>query len=330
MLNTIRTRIRLPWVASALSLLAISAFSVQAQTYPSRALRLVVPFAAGGSTDAIARLLAEKMTAGLGQPIVVENRPGAAGAIATEQVVKSAPDGYTILLATTSTHALLPLANPRVTFDPATSLASIGMVARAPNVLVVSPNLPVRTVQDLIALGRNQPKSLSFASSGNGAITHLVAESFNATAGIQAVHVPYKTGVQALTDIASGQVQFQFDSIVWTLPQARAGKVRALAVTGSRRSALAPELPTVAEAGLPGFEGVTWFGLVAPAATPHDILARLHSELQRALQGRDIQEKFAAQGAEPAPGTPEEMSRQMREDREKWAKVIQQAGVKFE
>ena len=330
MLNTIRTRIRLPWVASALSLLAISAFSVQAQTYPSRALRLVVPFAAGGSTDAIARLLAEKMTAGLGQPIVVENRPGAAGAIATEQVVKSAPDGYTILLATTSTHALLPLANPRVTFDPATSLASIGMVARAPNVLVVSPNLPVRTVQDLIALGRNQPKSLSFASSGNGAITHLVAESFNATAGIQAVHVPYKTGVQALADIASGQVQFQFDSIVWTLPQARAGKVRALAVTGSRRSALAPELPTVAEAGLPGFEGVTWFGLVAPAATPHDILARLHSELQRALQGRDIQEKFAAQGAEPAPGTPEEMSRQMREDREKWAKVIQQAGVKFE
>ena len=330
MLNTIRTRIRLPWVASALSLLAISAFSVQAQTYPSRALRLVVPFAAGGSTDAIARLLAEKMTAGLGQPIVVENRPGAAGAIATEQVVKSAPDGYTILLATTSTHALLPLANPRVTFDPATSLASIGMVARAPNVLVVSPNLLVRTVQDLIALGRNQPKSLSFASSGNGAITHLVAESFNATAGIQAVHVPYKTGVQALTDIASGQVQFQFDSIVWTLPQARAGKVRALAVTGSRRSALAPELPTVAEAGLPGFEGVTWFGLVAPAATPHDILARLHSELQRALQGRDIQEKFAAQGAEPAPGTPEEMSRQMREDREKWAKVIQQAGVKFE
>ena len=293
MLNTIRTRKRLPWVASALSLLAISAFSVQAQTYPSRALRLVVPFAAGGSTDAIARLLAEKMTAGLGQPIVVENRPGAAGAIATEQVVKSAPDGYTILLATTSTHALLPLANPRVTFDPATSLASIGMVARAPNVLVVSLSL------------RRQRQM-------------CIRDS------------PYKTGVQALTDIASGQVQFQFDSIVWTLPQARAGKVRALAVTGSRRSALAPELPTVAEAGLPGFEGVTWFGLVAPAATPHDILARLHSELQRALQGRDIQEKFAAQGAEPAPGTPEEMSRQMREDREKWAKVIQQAGVKFE
>ena len=328
--NPIRSRKRLQWLASALSLLAVSTLSVQAQTYPSRALKLVVPFAAGGSTDAIARLLADKMAAGLGQPIVVENRPGAAGAIATEQVVKSSPDGYTILLATTSTHALLPLANPRVTFDPATSLASIGMVARAPNVLVVSPSLPVRTVQDLIALGRTQPKSLSFASSGNGAITHLVAESFNSTAGIQAVHVPYKTGVQALADIASGQVQFQFDSIVWTLPQSRAGKVRALAVTGSRRSPLAPELPTVAEAGLPGFEGVTWFGLVAPAATPSDILARLHSELQRALQGRDIQEKFAAQGAEPAPGTPEEMSRQMREDREKWAKVIQQAGVKFE
>lgn len=314
----------------AIALSAFGALPVHAQTFPVRALKLVVPFAAGGSTDAIARLLAEKMSRGLAQPVVVENRPGAAGAIATEQVAKAPPDGYTLLLATTSTHALLPLANPRLAFDPATALVSVGMVARAPNVLVASPALPVRSMQELIALGRAQPNSLSFASSGNGAITHLVAEAFNASAGLQAVHVPYKTGVQALADLASGQVQFQFDSIVWTLPQARAGKVRALAVTGAQRSPLAPELPTVAEAGLPGFEGVTWFGLAAPAGTPRDIVVRLHAELQRALQGADVQERFAAQGAEPVPGAAEDMTRQMREDRAKWAKVIQQAGVKFE
>jgi tripartite-type tricarboxylate transporter receptor subunit TctC len=321
---------RRQWMLAVAGLLAASAMPAGAQGFPARPLKLVVPFAAGGSTDAIARLLAEKMSAGLGQAVVVDNRPGAAGAIATEQVTKSAPDGYTLLLATTSTHSILPLANPRLTFDPNTALAPVGMVARAPNVLVVSPGLAVRSVQDLVALGRSQPKALSFASSGNGAITHLVAELFNASAGIQAVHVPYKTGVQALTDLSSGQVQFQFDSIVWTLPQARAGKLRALAVTGSRRSALAPELPTVAEAGLPGFEGVTWFGLAVPAGTAREVQARLHSELQRALQGADIQERFAAQGAEPAPGTPEDMARQMREDRVKWGKVIQQAGVKFE
>lgn len=317
-------------LAAAAGLLTTAALPALAQAFPTRPLKLVVPFAAGGSTDAIARLLAEKMAAGLGQPVVVENRPGAAGAIATEQITRAAPDGYTLLLSTTSTHALLPLTNTHLSFDPATALAPVGMVASAPNVLVTSPGLPVRTVQDLIALARGRAVGLSFASSGNGSITHLVGESFKSSAGIQAVHVPYKTGVHALTDLASGQVHFQFDSIVWTLPQARAGKVKALAVTSTRRSPLAPELPTVAEAGLPGFEGVTWFGLAVPAGTPRNVVARLHSELQRALLAADVQERLGAQGVEPAPGTPEEMARQMSEDRLKWAKVIQQAGVKFE
>lgn len=317
-------------ITAAAGLLATGALPALAQAFPARALKLVVPFAPGGSTDAIARLLAEKMSTGLGQPVIVDNRPGAAGAIATEQVAKAAPDGYALLLATTSTHALLPLANPRLSFDPATALASLGMVARAPNVLVVSPSVPVRSVQDLITLARSRPGALSFASSGNGSITHLVGELFKSRAGIEAVHVPYKTGVQALTDLASGQVQFQFDSIVWTLPQARAGKLKALAVTGSSRSALAQDLPTIAEAGLPGFEGVTWFGLAVPAGTPRDIVARLHAELQRALQAPDMQERLAAQGVEPSPGTPEDMARQMREDRAKWGELIHKAGVKFE
>jgi len=325
-----RSIARRHWLALAAGLVATTSLPAQAQGFPARPLKLVVPFAAGGSTDAIARLLAEKMAAGLGQAMVVENRPGAAGAIATEQVARSPADGYTLLLSTTSTHAILPLANPKLSFDPATALATVGMVASAPNVLVAAPSLPVKSVQDLVAQAQSKPGALSFASSGNGTITHLVGELFKSSAGIQAVHVPYKTGVQALTDLSSGQVQFQFDSIVWTLPQAKAGKLKALAVTGAKRSALAPELPTVAEAGLPGFEGGTWFGLAVPAGTPREVVARLHGELQKALAAGDVQERFAAQGVEPAPGTPEDMARQMREDRVKWGKVIQQAGVKFE
>jgi tripartite-type tricarboxylate transporter receptor subunit TctC len=206
----------------------------------------------------------------------------------------------------------------------------VGLVARAPNVLVVGPGLGVGSVDELLKLARSRPAQLTFASSGTGSITHLVGELFAASGGIKAMHVPYKTGVQALPDVASGQVAFQFDSITWTVPQARAGKLRALAVTGPTRSPLAPDLPTVAESGLPGFEGITWFGFVAPAATPPDALARLGAELSRALANPEVREKLAAQGAEAATGQPQELSRLMREDGAKWAKVIRDAGVKFE
>ncbi len=317
-------------LAAAVLLATGAAALAWAQAWPGRPLKLVVPFAAGGSTDVIARLVGQKMADGLGQPVVVENRPGAAGAIATDQVAKAPADGYTLLMATTSTHAILPVANPKLPFDPVRDFASVGLVARAPNVLVASPVLQVNTVQELITLARSKPGQLSFASSGNGTITHLVAELFDNSAGIKAVHVPYKTGVQALADVVSGQVAFQFDSIVWTLPQVRAGKLKGLAVTGAKRSPLAPELPTVAESGLPGFEGVTWFGFAVPAATPKEVVVRLNTELNRALQSADIQEKFAAQGAEPAPGKPEDMAQLIREDTAKWGKVVRDAGVKFE
>lgn len=308
----------------------LAAAPAWAQTFPSRPLRLVVPFAAGGSTDVIARLVGQKMAEAMGQSVLVENRPGAAGAIATDQVAKAPADGYTLLMATTSTHSILPVANPKLPYDPVRDFASIGLVARAPNVLVVSPALQVNTVKELIALAKSKPAQLSFASSGNGTITHLVAELFNSSTGVQAMHVPYKTGVQALTDVVSGQVAFQFDSIVWTLPQVRAGKLKGIAVTGRTRSPLAPDLPTMAESGLPDFEGVTWFGFAVPAATPKDVVAKLNTELNRALQSRDVQDRMAAQGAEAAPGRPEDMTNLAREDTAKWGKVIRNAGVKFE
>jgi tripartite-type tricarboxylate transporter receptor subunit TctC len=311
-------------------LLTIAAADAVAQAYPTRPLRLVLPFAAGGSTDAIARLVGQKMSESLGQPVVVENKPGAAGAIASQQVAGAPADGYTLLMATTSTHAILPVVNPKLTYDAVKDFAPIGVVARAPNLLVVSPTIAAGTVKELIELARSSPGQLSFASSGAGTITHLVAELFKSSAGIKAEHVPYKTGVQALPDLISGQIAFQFDSIVWTLPQVRAGKLKGVAVTGLERSRLAPELPTVAESGLPGFEGVTWFAFVAPAATPPEIIVRLNRDLNQALASADIQDKLAAQGAEPAPGAPEDLARLMRDDRVKWGRVIQDAGVKIE
>ncbi len=312
------------------SALAVTAGRAMAQEFPNRPVKLVLPFATGGSTDAIARMVGQKMAESLGQPVVVENRPGAAGAIASQQVAGAAGDGYTILMATTSTHAILPVVNSKLAYDAVKDFAPIGLVARAPNLLIASPALGVTGVADLVAKARANPGTMSFASSGSGTITHLVGELFKSSAGIDAVHVPYKTGVQALPDVISGQIAFQFDSIVWTLPQVRSGKINGLAVTGRERSAMAPELPTVAESGLPDFEGVTWFAFVAPAATPTATVARLNRELNKALQAADLREKLAAQGAEPAPGTPEDLARLMREDTIKWGKVIKDAGVKVE
>lgn len=305
-------------------------FPALAQSFPTRPIRLVVPFAAGGSTDAMARLLGQKMADALGQAVVIDNKPGAAGGLGSEQVARAPADGYTLLMATTSTHAILPLANPKLGYDAVKDFAPVGLVARAPNVLIASNSLGVQDVAGLLRLARAKPRQLSFGSSGNGTITHLVGEYFLAAGGAQAVHVPYKTGVQALPDVVSGQVAFLFDSITWTLPQARAGKVKALAITSAQRSPLAPDLPTVAESGLPGFEGLTWFGFVAPAGTPPDVLSRLGTELARALQTAEVREKMAALGAEPASGKADELARLMRDDTAKWSKVIRDSGVKFE
>jgi tripartite-type tricarboxylate transporter receptor subunit TctC len=321
-LNHLKTSLALAAVMAAAPALA--------QNFPTRSIKLVVPFGAGGSTDAIARMVGQKLGETLGQSVVIDNRPGAAGAIASEQVAKAPADGYTLLMATTSTHAILPVANPRLPYDAVKDFAPVGLVARAPNVLVVSNALGVSDVKGLVELAKSKPGQLSFASSGNGTITHLVGEQFKANAGVHAVHIPYKTGFQALADMVGGQIGFQFDSITWTLPQARAGKIKALAVTGLARSALAPELPTLAESGMPGFEGVTWFGFMAPAGTPPQALATLEAGLAKILQTPDVQQKMAAQGAEVASGKAQDLAKLMRDDSVKWAKVVKDAGVKFE
>jgi tripartite-type tricarboxylate transporter receptor subunit TctC len=317
--------------AATLIALCLSASAeVAAQTWPVRPIRIVVPFAAGGATDAIARTLGNSLTESLGQTMVIDNKPGAGGALGADLVAKATPDGYTVLMATTSTHAVLPVLQPKLPYDALRDFALVSLVASAPNVLITGPNLAANNVAELIALAKAQPGRLNFASSGTGTITHLIAELFKSQAGLQVTHVPYKTGVQSVPDVISGQIAYLFDSIVWSLPQIKAGKLKGLAITSSKRSALAPELPTVAESGLPGFEGITWLAIVAPAGAPNDAVMRLHKEIVRSLANADVRQRMAAQGAEPASSTPAELAALIKSDMARWGKVIRDAGVKME
>jgi tripartite-type tricarboxylate transporter receptor subunit TctC len=316
------------WLALALA--AITSPVANAQDFPTRPVTWVLPFAAGGSTDTIARVVAERLAPTLGQPVLVENKPGATGAIASEHVARAAPDGHTILMATISTHSVLPTLRPTLPYDAARDFAPVTLVARAPNVLIVSPKVPARNVTELVAWLKAHPDTSTFASSGTGGITHLVGELFNQTAGVKVPHVPYKTGVQAVPDVMEGRVQYIFDSIVWSLPQIRAGKLNGLAITSAERSPLAPDLPTVAESGMPGFEGVTWFGVVAPARTPPAVVERLSREIGRVLASPDVKEKLASLGAEASPTTPQAFAEIIRADREKWARVIRAANLKID
>lgn len=313
---------------AALALPMLSGIAI-AQAFPSRPIKIVVPFAAGGSTDALARIVAQQLADRFKQPVTVDNRPGAAGAIGADAVAKSPADGYTLLMATSSTHAVLPHLRslPYQALQDFTPIAEIGT---APNVLVVSPALNVTTLAQLAQLDKAKAGKLSFSSSGNGTITHLIAESFILSAGFKAVHVPYKTGVQALPDIVSGQVDFAFDSIVWTLPQSRAGKVRALAITSAKRSPLAPELPTVAESGFPGFEGTTWFGFMGPKGMPAAVTAELNRQIGQILLEPAVRKQFDAQGAEPGSGSAEDFSRMVRADNLRWGQVIASSRVKLD
>jgi len=291
-------------------------------------VRVVVPFAAGSTTDTITRAVGAKLAEALGQPIVVDNRAGAAGAIAADHVAKAPPDGYTVLVGTTSTHVIVPLLSEKPTYDPQKDFAPVSLMALSPNLLIASPALPVNSVADFVAYARERPGKLNFASSGSGSITHLFGELFNASAGIQATHVPYKTGMLAMPDVMSGQIAYQIDSIVWALPQVRAGKIKALAITTARRSPLAPELPTVAESGFPGFEAVTWLALFAPAATPAPLIERLSGETKRVLQSKDMQDTIAKLGAEAAASSPQEVARMIREETAKWTPLVRRLGVK--
>jgi tripartite-type tricarboxylate transporter receptor subunit TctC len=300
------------------------------ETWPARPIRLVVPFPASGATDILSRALAQKLGDALGQPIVVDNRPGAGGAIGSELVAKAAPDGYTVLMATTSTHSVGPALNPRLPYDVERDFAPVVHVADSTNILVVSPQLPAGNVRELIALAKAKPGALNYASSGIGTIVHLTAELFASMAGVTLTHVPYKGTALALPDLMSGQVALLFDSIVSAMPHVKGGKLKALAVTGAHRSPLAPDLPTVAESGVPGFASDTYFGLFVPAATPKDVVARLNAAVNTVLAAPDFRERLAALGADPVGGTPEAFAATVRTESAKWAQVVRSAGIKAE
>ncbi len=306
---------------------ALLAFGAHAQDFPNRTIRLVVPFSPGGSTDGISRHLAQKLTVALGQPMVVENRPGAGGTLGTDLVAKSKPDGYTLLFVATST-AINQALFTNLPYDTMKDLDPVIHLVNLSGLLVVHPDLPVRTVPELIALARAKPGSLNYASAGNGTTLHLAAEMFNALAKTEITHVPYKGSGPALTDLIGGRVQMLFANMPGTVQHVRAGRIRVIAVTDEKRSPVFPEVPTVAESGVPGYRATGWFGIMAPAGTPREVVERLNTELNKALRTPELAEFMRNEGAELAGGTPQDFRAHLRSEVDRWGAVIKSAGIK--
>ena len=318
--------------ASLSAALALSAphAAAAAEPYPARPVRFVVAFPPGGGTDIIARSIAQKLGERLGQQVLIDNRPGAGGNIGTDLVAKSSPDGYTLLMGSAGPLAINASLFARMPFDPIKDLAPVTLAASTPNVLVVHPSLPAATVRELIALAKARPGEINFASSGHGTPAHLAGELFNSMAGVKLIHVPYKGAAPALADLLGGQVQLMFSTMPPALPHVRDGKLRALAVTSLKRSPAAPDLPTVDEIALPGFEANTWHGVVVPAGTPEAIVARLNREIVAILHLPDVVERLSGQGAEALGSTPEEFAAYIKSESVKWAKVVRDSGAKAE
>jgi tripartite-type tricarboxylate transporter receptor subunit TctC len=310
--------------------LAVVSLAAAAETYPSKPIRLVVPFPPGGSLDVVARAIGQKLTDAWGQPVIVDNRPGAGGNIGADLVAKSAPDGYTILEGALSTHAVNVSLYSKMPYDPVRDFAPITLVAVTPNVLVLNPSVPANSVKELIAYAKAHPGKLSFGSGSNGSAGHLAGELFKMEAGVDMVHVPYKGAAPAMQDLLAGQTQLMFDNLANSMQYVRAGKLKALAVTTERRSALVPELPTLAEQGLPGFDISTWWGFMAPAGTPKEIIAKWNAEVTRILSTPEMKAFFAQQGAEPAPTTPEAFATMIQREIAKYAKIVKASGAKVD
>ena len=316
-------------LTATLAILAPHA-AAAADAYPAKPVRFVVAFPPGGGTDIIARSIAQKLAERIAQQVVVDNRPGAGGNIGTDMVAKSAPDGYTLLMGSAGPLAINASLFGKMPFDPIKDLAPVTLAASTPNVLVVHPALRAATLKELIALAKARPGEINFASSGHGTPAHLAGELFNLMAGVKMVHVPYKGAAPALADLLGGQVQIMFSTMPPALPHVRDGKLRALAVTSAKRSPAAPELPTVDETALPGFEANTWHGVVVPAGTPGAIVARLNREIVAILHLPDVVERFSSQGAEALGSTPEEFAAYIKSETLKWAKVVRDSGAKAE
>jgi len=306
------------------------AAAASAQAYPVKPIRLIVPFAAGGGNDNVARLVGKRLADGLGQPVIVDNRPGAGGVVGAELAAKAASDGYTLFLGGVGSHAINPNLHERLPYDPIRDFAPVALLAQAPLILVVHPSVPAGGFSEFVAYARANPGRLNYASNGNGSSSQLAAVMFDSMAGVDMVHVPYKGLAPALADLLAGEVQVMFSSVVAILPHIKAGKLRGLAVTGAKRLPSMPELPTIAEAGFPGYEASSWYGILAPAGTPRDIVMKLNAELGKALEQAEVRNSLLAEGAEPAGGTPERFAAHIRGEKERLGKLIRDAKIRLE
>lgn len=300
-----------------------------AQSYPAKPIKLIVPFPAGGATDILARALSQKLSEKLGQTVVVDNRPGAGGTIGSDAAAKAAPDGYTLLLATSSTHSIGPAINPKIPYDAFADFTPLGYVATSPNLVLVPTTSPAKNIRELIDYLKRNPGKLNYASSGNGTIVHLTTELFKAMSGTFIVHIPYRGTALAIPDLMSGKVDLMFDSLVTGLPHVKDGKLKALAVTSASRTTLAPDLPAVAEV-LPGFESTTWFGMYGPKGLSADVVQRVNSALNAVLADVEVKERFARLGAEPAGGSAARFAQVARADYDKWRAIIAQRRITTE
>jgi tripartite-type tricarboxylate transporter receptor subunit TctC len=321
------TRLTAKWLAAAALAAALAATGASAQDYPTRPITLVVSTAAGGGNDIMARVIGERMSRTLGQQVVVENRPGAGGTIATKQVAKSAPDGYTLTLGNTGTLAQGPAFYPNAGYDPRKDFAAIGLIASAPLAIVVHPTVPAKTVQELIALAKKEPDKLTYGSGGAGTPNHLTGVMFTADTGVSLTHVPFRGSGPAVAALVGGHVSMMFAGLPSVLGNIKNEQVRVLATTSVKRATALPEIVTVAESGFPGFEAAQRYGLVAPAGTPQAIIDKLNAALREALTSADVKTRIAAEGAEPIPGTPADYAKDIDGELTKWTKVIQQAGI---
>ncbi len=315
-------------IAGVLGLLAATAAHAQ-QTFPSKPIRFIVPYGPGASTDNVTRIYGQKMLEAWGQAVIVDNRPGGNTVIGSEALVKAPPDGYTILLVV-NTHVINPLLIANLPYDPVKDFAPVAIIGSQEFVMAIHPSVPANNLREFIAYARTKPGQLNFSSSGGGGLSHLSGELFNSVAGVRMTHVPYKGGAPAVTDLVAGQVQLMFSSAGAVLPNIKAGKLRAMAVSGKTRIVALPDVPTFAEAGLPNFEATNWFGVLAPAATPRDIVNKLSAELIRVQSLPDVKEKLVNQGVDPWPGGPEQFAALIKSDLEKFARIVKSANIKLE
>ena len=309
---------------------ALVALPACAQDYPRRPVRLIVPFPPGGGNDIVARAVAQELGKSLGQQLVVDNRAGAGGAIGAELAARSPADGYTLFLGGVGSHVVNPSLHAKLSYDPIRDFAPVTLIASAPSVLVVNPSLQATSVAEFTALAKANPGKLNYASNGNGSSAQLAAVLYESMAGVRMVHVPYKGVAPALVDLMSGEVQLMFGTLVAILPHIKAGRLRALAVTGRTRSALLPEVPTLAESGLPGYEAGSWYGILAPAGTPGAIVARLNAEINAAIRQPEVRERLAAEGAEVLGGTPGDFASHIKAELSRMGKLMREAGIRME